>query len=281
MTVTEASAQQEEATTEEQRRPLSNKLLEATDNAGHMLRFSWLAIRSLSQCRLYVSEVIRQTGILIFSSGLVILGMELVMGGVFAVASHYISTQMGVRSYSAMFVAYGCMRGFAPLMWGWILSAKVSCGLVAEIGSMRITEEIDALEVMGIRPRPYLVGTRILAAWIAIPFLYAVGIVLLYAGAFFMNVVVLQTVSEGGFISVLWTYQNPLDLLFSLIWAMATSTAVVLVGCYYGYNASGGPVGVGLGTAKSMVVNMVVVSFIGLVAQQAFWGGFPNAPISN
>lgn len=281
MTVTDVSPPQDGKTAEEPRRQLKEKLLELPDNAGKVLHFCWLAIRSIPQCRMYVSEVFRQTGILIFSSGLVILGMELVLGGVFAVASHYISTQMGVRSYSAMFVAYGCMRGFAPLMWGWILSAKVSCGLVAEIGSMRITEEIDALSVMGVRPRPYLVGTRILASWIAVPFLYMVGIVLLYAGAFFMNVFVLETVSEGGFLTVLWTYQNPLDLFFSLMWAMATGTAVVLVGCYYGYNASGGPVGVGVGTAKSMVVNMVVVSFIGLIAQQAFWGGFPNAPISN
>lgn len=281
MTVTDDTSVQPEGFEDEPRQSVSERLVALPDNAGEMLRFCWQTIRSVPQCRLYFSEIFRQAGNLIFSSGLVILSMELVLGMVFAMTSHYISVQMGVRSYAAMFVAYGCMRGFAPLVWGWILSAKVSCGLVAELGSMRITEEIDALEVMGIRPRPYLVGTRLLATWIAVPFLYAIGIVVLYVGAYFMNVIVLHTVSDGGFIAVLWTYQNALDLLFSLIWAISTATAVVLVGCYYGYTAGGGPVGVGLNTSKSMVVNMVLVSFIGLICQQLFWGGFPNAPISN
>jgi phospholipid/cholesterol/gamma-HCH transport system permease protein len=166
-------------------------------------------------------------------------------------------------------------------MWGWILSAKVGCGLVAEIGSARISEEIDALEVMGVESKPYLVATRFLGALIAMPFLYIVGLGVLYLSSWFMLVHILHTVSSGGFFSILWSFQSPLDLLFSMLWMVAVGTVIVLVGCYYGYTAHGGPVGVGRNTAKSMVVNMVLVSFLGLLAQQAFWGGFPNAPIAN
>jgi len=74
-------------------------------------------------------------------------------------------------------------------------------------------------------------------------------------------------------------FQNPPDLIFSVIKGMVMATAIVLVGCYYGYNASGGPVGVGTATAKSMVVNLVFVTLIGMLGTQVFWGANPRAPI--
>ena len=86
-------------------------------------------------------------------------------------------------------------------------------------------------------------------------------------------------VSAGGYSLIFWEFQNPGDLLFSLIKAMAMATVIVLVGCYYGYTASGGPVGVGTATAKSMVVNIVSVHIIGMLGTQLFWGANPRAPI--
>jgi phospholipid/cholesterol/gamma-HCH transport system permease protein len=250
-------------------------------NMVDMLRFFGEVAKAIPKTRMYSSEIFRQTGILILSSGLIIWFMELLIGAVFAVQGHYITRQFGAGGYVGIFPALGGLRTCAPEMWGWILAAKVGCGLVAELGSARISEEIDALEVMGVQPKPYLVATRVLAALIAMPFLYIVGLGLLYVSSWFVVVHVLGTVSEGGFFTILWAFQSPLDLLFSLIWTVVLGTIVVLVGCYYGYNAKGGPVGVGLNTAKSMVVNMVLVSLVGLIAQQAFWGGFPNAPIAN
>ncbi|GAB3141369.1 ABC transporter permease [Amycolatopsis stemonae] len=251
------------------------------ENTADVVRFSAGAIRSVGKTRLYTSEVLRQAGILVLSSGLVIWGMEFVIGGVFAVEGHYISRQFGAQGLVAVFPALGGLRTCAPEMWGWILAAKVGCGIVAELGSMRITEEIDALQVMGIRPKPYLVGTRVLAAWIAMPFLYLVGLGLMYVASYLILVPMLGTVSEGGFSAVLWAFQSPLDILFSLLWTMVAGTLIVLVACYYGFNARGGPVGVGMNTAKSMLVNMVLISVVGMICQQLFWGGFPNAPIGN
>jgi phospholipid/cholesterol/gamma-HCH transport system permease protein len=86
-------------------------------------------------------------------------------------------------------------------------------------------------------------------------------------------------VSSGGYFLVFWMFQNPPDLLFSLIKAMAMATAIVLVGTYYGYTASGGPVGVGTATAKSMVLNIVLVHIIGMMGTLIFWGSNPRAPI--
>ncbi len=86
-------------------------------------------------------------------------------------------------------------------------------------------------------------------------------------------------VSSGGYLLIFWQFQAPPDYLYSLIKAMFMATAIVLVGCYYGYNASGGPVGVGRATAKSMVLNIVLVHIIGMLGTQVFWGTNPRAPI--
>jgi phospholipid/cholesterol/gamma-HCH transport system permease protein len=86
-------------------------------------------------------------------------------------------------------------------------------------------------------------------------------------------------VSSGGYLLIFWQYQNPTDYLYSMIKAMSMATVIVLVACYYGYNASGGPVGVGKSTAQSMVVNIVLVTLIGMLGTQVFWGADPRAPI--
>jgi phospholipid/cholesterol/gamma-HCH transport system permease protein len=207
--------------------------------------------------------------------------MLFIIGVIFTVQGHYTTRQFGAAGYVAIFPGYAGLRTCAPEMWGWILSAKVGCGFVAELGSMRANEEIDALEVIGVDPVSYLVSTRVLASILVMPFLFIVGLGALYGGAYLMGTEVLQSVSPGGFLQVLWAFQSPLDLLFSMIWTMTLGVLVVLVGCYYGFHAEGGPVGVGRFTARSMVVNMVLVSLVGLFFQQLFWAGFPNAPVAN
>jgi phospholipid/cholesterol/gamma-HCH transport system permease protein len=102
------------------------------------------------------------------------------------------------------------------------------------------------------------------------------------AGFFASYLAVVQQIGEvssGGFFLIFWMFQNPPDLLYSVIKAMCMATVIVLVGCYYGYHASGGPVGVGRATAKSMVANIVAVHLVGMLGTQLFWGANPRAPI--
>jgi phospholipid/cholesterol/gamma-HCH transport system permease protein len=166
-------------------------------------------------------------------------------------------------------------------MWGWILAAKVGCGYVAEIGSMRISDEIDALEVMGVHSRAYLAGTRLWAMWIAAPFLFLVGEGCQFVGSWLVVQPMLETTSPGGYSNIFWSFQTPVDLLYALIWAMLLATLVVIVGCFYGYTASGGPVGVGRNTAKSMMVNMIIVSGAAAILYQLFFGTTIQTPIAN
>ena len=138
-----------------------------------------------------------------------------------------------------MFSAWCDLREIMPYAFGYMMSAKVGTGLVAEIGAMRISDEIDALEVMGINSLVFLCSTRLLAAWLVLPFMYiaAVG-----AGFFASYLAVVQQIGEvssGGFFLIFWMFQNPPDLFYSLIKGMAMATVIVMVGCYYGYTASG------------------------------------------
>lgn len=257
------------------------KLREGLIAAGDIVRFSVSTVRSFADVRLYASEVLHQAGILVLSSGLIIWLMQGVMGTVCGLEASYTLKQIGAPLYSGIFNAFCSLREMSPYMWGYIFAAKVGCGLVAELGSMRISDEIDALEVMGIKSKAYLVGTRVLAAWLAIPFLYTVGLAIMYITMYLVTVVQLGGVSPGGYLYIFWLYQNPMDFLYSQIKVMSFGTAIVFIGCYYGYNASGGPVGVGRATAKSMMISMVLIHVIGVLTTQLFWGLSPNAPIAN
>lgn len=260
---------------------VGQKIRGALETAGDIAHFSLDALRAIPKLRLYPSEVFRQAAILVVSSGLIIWLMEFVIGLECGIEANYTLKQVGAPLYSGIFTAWCGIREMAPYMWGYILAAKVGCGLVAEIGSMRISEEIDAMEVMGVRPMAYIVASRVVAAWIALPFLYAVGLGVMYLGEWLVVVKQLAEVSPGGYSFIFWLYQNPLDFLFSTAKIMAMGTAIVFVGCYYGYKARGGPVGVGWNTAKSMMLNMVLVHLIGMMGTQIFWGLSPRAPIAN
>jgi phospholipid/cholesterol/gamma-HCH transport system permease protein len=227
----------------------------------------------------YFGESLRQAGILILGSALIIWAFVFILGLQCGVIGAYFNRSIGAPSLSGLFSAYCDLREGLPYAFGYILSAKVGTGIVAEIGAMRISDEIDALEVMGIPPVTFLAATRLLGAWIALPFLYLSGIGIMYFASYLAVVQQIGDVSSGGYLLIFWTFQNSLDVLFSLTKGMVMATGIVLVGCYYGYTASGGPVGVGTATAKSMVVNIIFVHIIGMLGTLIFYGSNPRAPI--
>jgi len=227
----------------------------------------------------FFGEALRQLGILIVSSALVIWGLVFIIGLQCGIEGAYFNRSVGSPAYAGVFAAWCDLRELVPYAFGYMMAAKVGTGIVAEIGSMRITEEIDALEVMGIDSMTFLCATRLLAAWMVLPFLYVSAVGAGFAASYLAVVIQIGEVSHGGYSLIFWQFQNPPDLLFSAAKAMAMATVIVLVGCYYGYTASGGPVGVGTATAKSMVLHIVLVHLIGMLGTQVFWGQNPRAPI--
>jgi phospholipid/cholesterol/gamma-HCH transport system permease protein len=248
---------------------------------GDIVRFSGRVIGEVFGAKVfrYFGEALRQAGVLILSSTLVIWGLTFIIGLQCGIEAAYFNRATGAPAYAGVFAAWCDLRELIPYAFGYMMAAKVGTGIVAELGSMRISDEIDALEVMGIDSMLFLCATRLLAAWMVLPFMYiaAVG-----AGFFASYLAVVQQIGEvssGGFFLVFWMFQNPPDLLYSVLKGMFMATAIVLVGCYYGYTAGGGPVGVGTATAKSMVLNIVLVHLIGMLGTQLFWGANPRAPI--
>jgi phospholipid/cholesterol/gamma-HCH transport system permease protein len=227
----------------------------------------------------FFGEALRQAGVLIISSTIIIWGLIFIIGLECGIEGAYFNRSTGAPAYAGVFAAWCDLRELVPYAFGYMMSAKIGTGIVAELGSMRISDEIDALEVMGISSMTFLCATRMLAAWMVLPFVYVAGIGAGFLASYLTVVQQIGEVSSGGFLLIFWMFQNPPDLLYSLIKAMFMATAVVLVGCYYGYNAGGGPVGVGTATAKSMVLNLVLVHIIGMLGTQLFWGANPRAPI--
>ena len=248
---------------------------------GEIVKFCGQVFGDIFNARVFrfFGEALRQAGILILGSALVIWGMVFILGLECGIEGAYFTRAQGAPAYAGVFSAWCDLREMVPYMFGYIMSAKVGTGIVAELGAMRINEEIDALEVMGVRPITFLASTRLLAAWIVLPFIYVAAVGVGFLASYLAVVKQIGEVSAGGYALIFWMFQNPPDMLFSVVKGMAMATAIVVVGCYYGYTASGGPVGVGQATAKSMILNMVLVHLIGMMGSQVFWGANPRAPI--
>ena len=227
----------------------------------------------------FFGEALRQAGILILGSTVVIWALVFFLGLQCGIEGAYFNRSIGAPAYAGLFAALCDLREVIPYAFGYMMAAKVGTGIVAEIGAMRISDEIDALEVMGVPPVAFLCATRLLAAWIALPFMYLAAVGVGYFASWLAVVKQIGDVSQGGYFLIFWMFQNPPDLMFSLIKGMSMATAIVMVACYYGYTASGGPVGVGTATAKSMVLNIVLVHILGMLGTLIFWGANPRLPI--
>jgi len=248
---------------------------------GGIIRFCAEAFGDIFNGRVFhfFSEALRQAGILILGSALVIWGLVFLLGLQCGIEGAYFNRSVGAPAYAGVFAAWCDLRELVPYTFGYMMAAKVGTGIVAELGAMRINEEIDALEVMGVQPITFLAATRLLAAWMVLPFIYVAAVGVGFFASYLAVVQQIGEVSSGGYFLIFWMFQNPPDLLFSVIKGMVMATAIVAVGCYYGYTASGGPVGVGAATAKSMILNIVLVHLIGAMGSQIFWGANPRAPI--
>ena len=117
-----------------------------------------------------------QAGILILGSAIVIWGLAFILGLQCGIEGAYFNRSVGAPAYAGVFSAWCDLREIMPYAFGYMMSAKVGTGLVAEIGAMRISDEIDALEVMGINSLVFLCATRLLAAWMVLPFMYIAAV---------------------------------------------------------------------------------------------------------
>jgi phospholipid/cholesterol/gamma-HCH transport system permease protein len=179
--------------------------------------------------------------------------------------------QIGTAAFSGFISAYFNTREIAPLVAGIALAATVGCGFTAQLGAMRISEEVDALEVMAVPSLPFLVSTRIVGGLIAIIPLYVVGLVSSYY-ATRLTVTRFFGQSTGTYDYYFHAFLPPGDVLWSFGKVLVFSVTVILIHCYYGYNAKGGPAGVGVAVGKAIRTSIVAINVIDLFLSMAIWG---------
>jgi phospholipid/cholesterol/gamma-HCH transport system permease protein len=251
------------------------------DLLGDQLLFYVLALAWTPRAiRRYWREVLRLLSEVTFGSGAlaliggtvgVMVGMTLFTGTVVGLQGYAALNQIGAAALTGFVSAYFNTREIAPLVAGLALSATVGAGFTAQLGSMRINEEVDALEGMGVPSLPYLVTTRIIAGAIAIIPLYALGLISSYFSSRLV-IVDFDGQSPGTYNHYFGLFLSPVDVLWSFVKVLIFSVVVILVHCYYGYRARGGPAGVGVAVGRAVRTAIVMINIIDFFMSLAIWG---------
>lgn len=245
---------------------------------GEFFDFAGTALRGLPSVVRFPSEVFRQATVLVRRTTLFLFVMSTFCGFAFSTVGYFFLRAAGASDLLGSFTAIGAPRGVAPIIFGYVFSAKVGCGMAAELGSMRIADEIDALEAEGVDPMRYVVASRIAGALLFIPIAAGVCLLAVTIGMYLDSVPVLQALPGATFLYDHWHGQSLQDQLFCLIDLSVLGTVIVLVSCFFGYRASGGPPGVGAAVSRSLVVNLVLVHLIVTLFVTLFYGPDPRLP---
>ena len=230
--------------------------------------------------RIYRQEVAKTLAEVVFGVG----ALSVIAGtvGVIAFLAFFAGTEVGLQGYAslsqigvakftAFISAYFNTREVAPLVSSIALAATVGCGYTARLGSMRISEEIDALDVMGIPSLPFLVTTRMIAGFIAVIPLYTVALLASYLSPRLITTMIYGE-SVGTYDHYFLQFLPPVDILWSFAKLMVLAVAIILIHCYYGYTASGGPAGVGLAVGTAIRTSIVTVVVANFFLSYAIWG---------
>ncbi|WP_354701408.1 hypothetical protein DSM112329_01720 [Paraconexibacter sp. AEG42_29] len=247
--------------------------------AGELAIFTFRTFGALRGALRYPAEIFRQSSILARGSTGVIAAMCFLIGFSAINFAYYFLRAAGAADYTGLFSGLATARAACPVMFGYVFAAKVGCGLVAEIGAMRISQEIDALESEAIDPMRYVVAVRLLAAMIFLPGAVFIGLLGMSAGCYLTAVDVVQGLSSSGFSRYHWAIQTVQDQLYALIMMGTMAISIVIVSCFYGWRTKGGPAEVGGSVARSLVVNLVLIHVIigGFIF--LFYGLDPKLPI--
>lgn len=206
-------------------------------------------------------------------SVLIILGVAI--GVSIAIEAFAILNLLGFGALSGIIGGLWNVREMSPLIAGIAFAAQTGTRMTAELGSMRIAEEIDAIEAMGLRPIPYVVGTRLVGGMlIVVP-----GILFTLLVSFTVSNAMIKGVYNqpgGTYDHYFVQFLSPTDLAFSTLKAVIFCAAVTIIHCYYGYFASGGPVGVGLASGRAVRVSLVAIMVLDFLLTVALWGLEPT-----
>lgn len=266
----------------------TSKLAELTDvpvgrlaSIGQNLRFYWVVLAWIPKTiRYYPREILRLLSEVSFGSGAlaviggtvgVMAGMTLFVGTVVGMQGYAALDQVGTSALTGFISAYFNTREIAPLVAALALAATVGCGFTAQLGAMRINEEVDALTVMAVPAIPFLVTTRVIAGFIGIIPLYVLGLLTSYAGSRIITVY-FNGQSSGTYDHYFNLFLPPIDILLSFLKVLVFAVLIILIHCRHGFFATGGPAGVGQAVGSAIRRSIVTVNLLDLALSMALWG---------
>ncbi len=262
---------------------------ESWNRVGTQLAFNARSVREIGIATVrYRTEILRLIAQMSLGSGalavvggtVVIVGfLTLTTGAVIAVQGYNELSGIGVEAMTGFISAYVNVRIIAPAVAGIGLAATIGAGATAQLGAMRIADEIDALEVMGVRTVAYLVSTRVVAGVVVVIPLYSVAMVCAFLAARF-GTTGFYGQSTGVYDHYFNTFLNSTDLLWSVFTVILMGIAVMLVHTYYGYSASGGPAGVGEAVGHSVRTSLIVLVLLLLAVAMSVYGQSGNFHLS-
>lgn len=263
---------------------LASRFAAGWNRVGRQTQFYVYTLRSIGDVLVnYKVELQRQIAqmalgagaLLLIGGTVVIVGfLTLSAGALVAVQGYNALASVGVDALVGFVSAFVNVRLAAPLIATVGLAATIGAGATAQLGAMRINEEIDALEVMGVRSVAFLASSRVIAGVIVVVPLYCVALLTSFVAS--QVVVAMYGQSSGVYDHYFNTFLNPTDMLWSMVLVIISGTVVMLVHTYYGYTASGGPAGVGEAVGRAVRASLVIAVFVILFASLAIYGHTGN-----
>jgi phospholipid/cholesterol/gamma-HCH transport system permease protein len=248
-----------------------NAPLNVLDQLGDQLS---LYVRALAwtprTLRRYRGEIARLLAEVSFGSGalIVILGtagvmlsLSLFVGSLVGLQGFRALDSLGVEALTGFITAYFNTRDIAPLVAAAALTATLGAGFTAQLGAMRISEEVDALEVMAVPSVPYLITTRMIAGVIAIIPMYTIGLLASFAASR-LNVTLINGLAGGTYDHYFDLFLPVTDVLYSYLKVIVFAIVIILIHCHYGYTARGGPAGVGIAVGRSVRLSIVSTAIL-------------------
>jgi phospholipid/cholesterol/gamma-HCH transport system permease protein len=271
------------------RRGFARDPLAPLEQAGEQLVFWWLVLRYIpvtirsygKQIGMIVSDLSLGTGVFIIGGGVVgvTILLSTLTGSEVGFEGHNGLSVIGLAPLTGFVSAYLNTREMAPIVASLGFAARIGCGFTSRLGAMRISEEIDALESMAIRPVPYLVTTRLLAGTVLVIPLYLICLVGTYVATDLM-VTVFFGQSHGTYQHYFQAFVAPIDVLYSAIKVVVLTSVVTLIHCYYGFTATGGPEGVGRATGRAIRTSIIAITILDITMTLTLWGVNQQAVIS-
>lgn len=261
--------------------------LRPVESIGFVIGFGWQVLSSLPYTLVHyrrqtvavITDMTWGRGSVIIGGGVVPLMLLLgaAMGASIGIEAFSALNLLSLGQLSGLISAFGVTRELAPIAAGVGFAAQAGCRMTAEIGSMRISEEIDALESLGIRSVPFVVTTRVIAGLVAVAPAFVVALILSY----FSCEVIVTTIHgtpSGTYNHYFDQFVVGWDVIAATIKVMVFAVAVVLIHCYQGFFATGGPEGVGIGSGRAIRASLVSIIALDMVATIVLWGF--QSPIS-